>query len=296
MARAFGGFAGGLTAALGAAIVHWRGGPPSLVVFLPSFWLLVPGSLGLIGTTQLATDTGDGFATASGAIAVIVAIALGVLVGSAVGRVAQPMISLVGRTSATIEPSAASTALCTVAPGSARRRTAGPAPRRRRRDASSEAEVGGRARRRVDAHAGHHPADHDLVDAGVAQVALERGLQERVGVGLDDQRLALGGLDRRDGSRRPRCPGAKNGASGASQTCWTWNTGSPLARKALSSSLARPAAASAPTSSILPAREVVLLDVDHDQSRAMKASPPTGSGCGCGCGCPGRRRSCSPCR
>ena len=50
----------------------------------------------------------------------------------------------------------------------------------------------------------------------------------------------------------PSVSGAKNGASGASQTCWTWNTGSPLARKALSSSLARPAAASAPTSSILP--------------------------------------------
>jgi uncharacterized membrane protein YjjB (DUF3815 family) len=83
---AFGGFAGGLAATLGAAVVHWRGGPPSLVVFLPSFWLLVPGSLGLIGTTQLATHTGDGFVTASGAIAVIVAIALGVLVGSAIGR------------------------------------------------------------------------------------------------------------------------------------------------------------------------------------------------------------------
>ena len=82
----FGGFAGGLTAALGAAVIRWRGGPPTLVVFLPSFWLLVPGSLGLIGTTQLATDTGDGFATASGAVAVIVAIALGVLVGSALGR------------------------------------------------------------------------------------------------------------------------------------------------------------------------------------------------------------------
>jgi uncharacterized membrane protein YjjP (DUF1212 family) len=81
-----GGFAGGLTAALGAALVKRPGGPPPLVVFLPSFWLLVPGSLGLIGTTQLAADTGDGFATALGAIAVIVAIALGVLVGSAVGR------------------------------------------------------------------------------------------------------------------------------------------------------------------------------------------------------------------
>ena len=31
-------------------------------------------------------DTGDGFATASGTIAVIVTIALGVLVGSALGR------------------------------------------------------------------------------------------------------------------------------------------------------------------------------------------------------------------
>ena len=61
-------------------------GPPSLVVFLPAFWLLVPGSLGLLGTTQLVTDTGDGFATAQGAVGVVVAIALGVLIGSALGR------------------------------------------------------------------------------------------------------------------------------------------------------------------------------------------------------------------
>lgn len=82
-----GAFAGGVTAALGAAVVQrLPGGPPSLVVFLPAFWLLVPGSLGLVGTTQLAADTGDGFATATGAIAVIVAIALGVLLGSALGR------------------------------------------------------------------------------------------------------------------------------------------------------------------------------------------------------------------
>jgi uncharacterized membrane protein YjjP (DUF1212 family) len=82
-----GAFAGGLVAALGAAVIgRIPGAPPALPVFLPSFWLLVPGSLGLIGTTQLAADTGDGFATAVGAIAVIVAIALGVLIGSAVGR------------------------------------------------------------------------------------------------------------------------------------------------------------------------------------------------------------------
>jgi uncharacterized membrane protein YjjB (DUF3815 family) len=81
-----GGFLGGLIAALGAALVQHFRGPPSLVVFLPAFWLLVPGSLGLLGTTQLVTDAGDGFATAQGAVGVVVAIALGVLIGSALGR------------------------------------------------------------------------------------------------------------------------------------------------------------------------------------------------------------------
>ena len=81
-----GAFMGGLVAALGAAIVARLDGPPPLVVFLPSFWLLVPGSLGLLGTTQLASETGDGFETAVGAAGVVVAIALGVLIGSAIGR------------------------------------------------------------------------------------------------------------------------------------------------------------------------------------------------------------------
>jgi uncharacterized membrane protein YjjB (DUF3815 family) len=81
-----GGFLGGLVAALGAAVIQRFDGPPSLVVFLPAFWLLVPGSLGLLGTTQLVTDAGDGFATAQGAVGVVVAIALGVLIGSALGR------------------------------------------------------------------------------------------------------------------------------------------------------------------------------------------------------------------
>jgi uncharacterized membrane protein YjjP (DUF1212 family) len=81
-----GAFLGGLTAALGAALVQRFHGPPSLVVFLPSFWLLVPGSLGLLSATQLVTDTGDGFATAQGAVGAVVSIALGVLIGSAVGR------------------------------------------------------------------------------------------------------------------------------------------------------------------------------------------------------------------
>ncbi|MBE2315848.1 threonine/serine exporter family protein [Solirubrobacter sp. CPCC 204708] len=84
---ALGGFAGGVTAALVAALVHrLPHGPPSLSVFLPSFWLLVPGSLGVVTATQVATEGGEGFATATGAVAAGLAIALGVLVGAAAGN------------------------------------------------------------------------------------------------------------------------------------------------------------------------------------------------------------------
>ncbi len=82
-----GGFLGGVVASLAATLVQrFRRGPPSLVVFLPAFWLLVPGSLGLLGTTQLAVSSGDAATTTVSALLVVVSIALGVLVGSAVGR------------------------------------------------------------------------------------------------------------------------------------------------------------------------------------------------------------------
>lgn len=82
-----GGLLGGAAAALVAALVQrLPGGPPSLVVFLPAFWLLVPGSLGLLGTTRLAVDSGDGVHVGVGTITVVMAIALGILVGSALGR------------------------------------------------------------------------------------------------------------------------------------------------------------------------------------------------------------------
>ena len=64
---ALGGFVGAVTAALVAAFVHrLPHGPPSLSVFLPSFWLLVPGSLGVVTATQVATEGAEGFATATG--------------------------------------------------------------------------------------------------------------------------------------------------------------------------------------------------------------------------------------
>lgn len=65
-------------------------GPPALVSFMPAFWLLVPGALGLLGITKyLGEDRVYGAASLTTAGATMVAIALGVLLGltaaSAVG-------------------------------------------------------------------------------------------------------------------------------------------------------------------------------------------------------------------
>ncbi len=82
-----GAFLGATTASLGATVVELR--RPSLarlVVFLPSFWLLVPGSLGLVGVTQLATDQGGAGQATLGVLGVVSAIVLGLLVGSALSR------------------------------------------------------------------------------------------------------------------------------------------------------------------------------------------------------------------
>lgn len=59
-----------------------QGGPPSLVTFLPAFWLLVPGALGLQGVTRILNEDGvQGLATLATAGAAMVGIALGILLG-----------------------------------------------------------------------------------------------------------------------------------------------------------------------------------------------------------------------
>ena len=79
-----GGFAGAACASLFAAAVHrLPRRPPRLTVFLPSFWLLVPGSLGVLSATELARVGSSGFAAFGDAVASVIAIALGVLVGAA---------------------------------------------------------------------------------------------------------------------------------------------------------------------------------------------------------------------
>jgi len=54
-----------------------------------------------------------------------------------------------------------------------------------------EPEVDRGPHRRVDAHAGHHPADDELVHAGRAQLGLELGLAKAVRMLFRDHRLAV---------------------------------------------------------------------------------------------------------
>jgi uncharacterized membrane protein YjjP (DUF1212 family) len=68
-------------------IARLPGGPPSQVTFLPAFWLLVPGALGLIGVTEIVGDPAS--ATLENLVApigAIVSIALGVLAGASAFR------------------------------------------------------------------------------------------------------------------------------------------------------------------------------------------------------------------
>jgi uncharacterized membrane protein YjjB (DUF3815 family) len=82
-----GGFLGGLAASLCAALVELvRPQLPRLVLFLPAFWMLVPGSLGLLSVTELALRPADTASTGFSVVQLVGAIALGLLVGSVLAR------------------------------------------------------------------------------------------------------------------------------------------------------------------------------------------------------------------
>lgn len=84
-------FDGVLSALVGAAVMtpvavviaRQRTGPPALVSFLPAFWLLVPGALGLIGVASILEGDPNGTSTVITTVATMMAIALGVLIGLA---------------------------------------------------------------------------------------------------------------------------------------------------------------------------------------------------------------------
>lgn len=81
------GFFGSLVATpLGYLIQQRFKGPPSMVTFLPAFWLLVPGSVGLISVTHMLSDREAGLDGLTDAIFAFASIALGTLVGASLYR------------------------------------------------------------------------------------------------------------------------------------------------------------------------------------------------------------------
>ncbi len=95
-----GSFLGAVAASLGSSLVEAVvPNLPRLVVFLPAFWLLVPGSLGLLSATALVANPDGGGANAVAVVSVVSAIAAGLLVGEAVARSFGGAIRKVRRTS-----------------------------------------------------------------------------------------------------------------------------------------------------------------------------------------------------
>lgn len=77
------GFFGTLVATpLGFLIQQRFKGPPAMVTFLPSFWILVPGSLGLLSVKTMMSDRAAGVEGIVTVIFAIASIALGTLVGA----------------------------------------------------------------------------------------------------------------------------------------------------------------------------------------------------------------------
>jgi len=77
------GFFGTLVATPLAYLIQLRfRGPPATVTFLPSFWLLVPGSLGLESVTRMLGDRAAGLEGLTTVVFAMASIALGTLVGA----------------------------------------------------------------------------------------------------------------------------------------------------------------------------------------------------------------------
>ncbi len=64
-------------------LIHLRfKGPPAMVTFLPSFWLLVPGALSLLSVKYMLSDRTEGIDGLATAVFVFTSIALGTLMGA----------------------------------------------------------------------------------------------------------------------------------------------------------------------------------------------------------------------
>ncbi|MHA6765482.1 threonine/serine exporter family protein [Streptacidiphilus sp. PAMC 29251] len=80
---ALGAFAAGMLLPPIASWIQRHHSIPDQVVFLPCFWMLVPGATGLRGVSELLADQGTGsLATLVTTLVTVVAIALGIVVGA----------------------------------------------------------------------------------------------------------------------------------------------------------------------------------------------------------------------
>ncbi|MEU8618975.1 threonine/serine exporter family protein [Streptomyces sp. NPDC048623] len=84
----FGAFAAGVLLPPMATWIERRAHTPDQVVFLPCFWLLVPGAVGLTSVSEIIVEgaTGSGLASLVDTIVTVAAIALGILVGAGLQR------------------------------------------------------------------------------------------------------------------------------------------------------------------------------------------------------------------
>lgn len=86
---AVGGLAGAVTAAAAATLVHWLpGGPLWQVLYLPAFWIVVPGSFGLLHTAQI--EVGNGAQSVLTAVSAVFGVSIGTLIGSVISRIPRP--------------------------------------------------------------------------------------------------------------------------------------------------------------------------------------------------------------
>lgn len=92
-----GAFLGACAASLVATLVEFvRPQVPRIVAFLPSFWLLVPGSLGLVSVAQIESSPAAGVIAMAEVLVIVVSIALGVLVGAALAHPLRAMARTLG--------------------------------------------------------------------------------------------------------------------------------------------------------------------------------------------------------
>jgi len=81
--RTASGFFGMLVATPLSYLIHLKfKGPPAVVTFLPAFWLLVPGALGLLSVKQMLGDRAAGLDGIITTVFVFASVALGTLMGA----------------------------------------------------------------------------------------------------------------------------------------------------------------------------------------------------------------------